>query len=78
MVNERVELDRSNYATNVDLKKATGVDTSKFAKKVDVASLKSEIDQLDIDKLKTIPVDLNKLSYEKKNERLHIKTVYNK
>ena len=28
-----VELDLSNYATKADLKSATGVDTSKFAKK---------------------------------------------
>ena len=45
-------LDLSNYATKVDLKNATGVDTSKFAKKVDLANLKSDIDKLDIDKLK--------------------------
>ena len=41
----KVELDLSNYATKVDLKNATGVDTSKFAKKVDLASLKSEVDK---------------------------------
>ena len=35
------ELDSSNYATKADLKNATGVDTSKFAKNVDLASLKS-------------------------------------
>ena len=39
-----------------------GVDTSKFAKKADLASLKSEIDKLDIDQLETLPVDLTKLS----------------
>ena len=31
--NVKVELDLSNYATNTDLKNATGVDTSHFAKK---------------------------------------------
>ena len=31
----KVELDLSNYATKADLKNATGVDSSKFAKKVD-------------------------------------------
>ena len=48
----KVELDLSNYATKADLKNATGVDTSKFAKKVDSADLKSNFDKLDIDKLK--------------------------
>ena len=47
-----VELDLFNYATKSDLKNATGVDTSKFAKKVDLANLKSNADKLDIDKLK--------------------------
>ena len=36
--NVKVELDLSNYATKADLKNATGVDTSKFAKKADLAS----------------------------------------
>ena len=39
----------SNYPTNADLKNATGVDTKKFAKKVNLASLKSNVDKLDID-----------------------------
>ena len=47
----KVELDLSNYATETDLKNATGVDTSKFAKKVDLANLKSDVDKLDIDKV---------------------------
>ena len=46
-----------------DLKTATGVETSRCAKKVDLASLKPEIDKLDIDKLETTPVDSKKLSY---------------
>ena len=60
--NVKVELDLSNYATKADLKNATGVDTSKFAKKVDLASLKSEIYKLDVDKLETTPVDLKRLN----------------
>ena len=48
----KVELDFSNYATKSNLKKATGFDTSKFAKKVHLANLKSNVDKLDIDKLK--------------------------
>ena len=49
--NVKVELDLSNYVTKADLKKTTGVDTSKFGKKVDSASLKSNVDILDIDTL---------------------------
>ena len=47
----KVELDLSNYVTKEDLKNVTGVDTLKFAKKVDLRSLKSEVDKLDISKL---------------------------
>ena len=46
------ELDLSNYVTKGDFKNVAGVDTSKFAKKVDLGSLKSNVDKLDIDKLK--------------------------
>ena len=56
----KVELDLSNYATKADLQNATGVDT-KFAKKTDVANLKSGIDKLDIDQFKNIPTNLNNL-----------------
>ena len=42
-----------------DLKNATGVDTSKFTNKVDLASLKSEVDKLDIDKLEKVQTGLN-------------------
>ena len=41
----KVELDLSNYATKADFKNATRVDTSKFAKKVNLANLKSNIDK---------------------------------
>ena len=51
----KVELDLPNYETKFDLKNATGVDTSGFAKKADLASLKSDIDILDIDKLEKVP-----------------------
>ena len=44
----KVELDLSNYVTKSDSKNTTGVDTSKFAKNVDLANLKSNIDKLDI------------------------------
>ena len=57
----KVELDLSNYATKADLKNATGVDTSTFAKKVDLASLKSKVDKLDIDKMKYVPNNFSNL-----------------
>ena len=57
----KVELDLSNYATRADLKNAAGIDISKFAKKVDLASLKSNVDKLDIDKLKNVPTSLSSL-----------------
>ena len=57
----KVELDLHNYATKADLKNATGVDASKFAKKVDLANLKSNVDELDIDKLKNVTTNLSNL-----------------
>ena len=65
----------SNYASKYDLENATGVDKSKFAKKVDLASLKSKIDKLHIDKLETTLVDLRQLSNAVKNEVVK-KTVF--
>ena len=47
----KVELDLSNNVTKVDIKNAAGVDTSDFAAKVDLASLKSDLDKLDIKEL---------------------------
>ena len=60
--NIKVELDLSNYATKNDLKKITHVDVSSFASKTNLAALKSEVDKIDVDKLKTTPVDLAKLT----------------
>ena len=57
----KVELDLPNYATKADLKKATEIDISSFAKKPDLAHLKSDVDKLDIDKLKNVATDLKKL-----------------
>ena len=64
----KVELDLFNYATKSDLKNATAVDTSKFAKKVDLAKLKSNVDKLDTDKLKNVPTNLSNL--KKKVDKL--------
>ena len=55
-----LDLDLSNYATKTDLKDVTHVDVSSFASKTNLASLKTEVDQIDIDRLKTVPVDLAK------------------
>ena len=59
--NMKVELDLSNYVTKVDLKEATDVDTSDFAKKTDLANLKSDLEKLDIHKLKNVPSNLSNL-----------------
>ena len=59
---ENWKLNRfSNYATKLDFQNATGVDTSKFARKVDLANLKSDVDRLDIDKFKNVPSGLSTL-----------------
>ena len=55
-------VDLSNYATKDDIKNIIHVDTSSFALKTKLANLKSEVDKLDVDKLKPIPTDLSKLS----------------
>ena len=51
----------SNYTIKTDLKKATGVDTSDFAKKTNLANLKSDLEKLDIDKFKNVPSNLSNL-----------------
>ena len=52
------------------------VDVSSFASKTNLAALKSEVDQIDVDKLKTAPVDLAKLTNAIENDLVK-KTVYN-
>ena len=63
-----VKVDLSNYATKIDLKNMTHVDTSSFALKTDLVSLKTKVDKLDIDKLVPVPVYLSKLSDVLKND----------
>ena len=60
--NIKVELDLANYAIKTDLKNITHVDVSSFASKTNLAALKSEVDIIDADKLKTTPTDLAKLT----------------
>ena len=56
-----VKADLSNYATKTDIKNILHVDTSSFALKSNLASLKAKVNKLDIDKLVPAPVDLNKV-----------------
>ena len=74
--NIKVELDLANYATKDDVKNITHVDVSSFASKTNLAALKSEVDKIDVDKLKTVPVDLAKLSNVVNNDVVK-KTDYN-
>ena len=66
--NIKVELDLTNYATKTDLKNITHTDVSSFASKTNLSALKTEVDKIDIDKLKTVFDDLAKLSNVVKNE----------
>ena len=59
--NIKVELDLTNYATKTDLRNITHTDVSSFASKPNLAALTTEVDKIDVDKLKTVPVDLAKL-----------------
>ena len=73
----KVRVDLSDYATKDDIKNIAHVDTSNFALKTNLANLKTEVDTLDTDKLKKVPVDLSKLSNVVKSEVIK-KTEYNK
>ena len=82
--NFKVELDFSNYVTKTDLKNVTHVDLSSFVSKRNLASLKTEVDKLEIAKLIPVPNDLTKLSNAVKNDVVKktecnklVKTVYN-
>ena len=73
----KVKIDLSNYATKKDIKNISHADTSSFALKTNLASLRTEDDKLDVDKLVPIPFDLSKLSNAVKNDVVK-KTVYDK
>ena len=75
--NINVKVDLSNYATKTDSKNVTHVDTLSFALKTNLANLKTEVDNLDIDKLVPVPDDLSKLSDIVKNNVVK-KAVYDK
>ena len=74
--NIKVKLDLVNYATKTDLKNITHVDVSSFASKTNLAALKTEVDKIDTDKLKTAPADLAKLTTAIENDVVK-KTDYN-
>ena len=74
--NIKVELDLRNYATKDDVKNITHVDVSNYASKTNSAALKTEVDKIDTDKLKTVPAGLAKLSNVVKNDVVK-KTDYN-
>ena len=56
-----VKVGQSNYARKTNIKNISHVDTSSFALKLNLASLKAEDDKLDFDKSAPVPVDLSKL-----------------
>ena len=74
--NVKVELDLTNYATKNHLKNITHVNVSSFASKTNLAALKTEVDKIDTDELKTAPTDLAKLTNAIENDVVK-KTVYN-
>ena len=69
--NIKVELDLTNYATKTDLKNITHTDVSSFESKTNLAALKTKVDKIDTDKLKTVPDDLAKLTNVVKNETVN-------
>ena len=73
-INVRVEL--SYYVTKTDIKNILHVDNSSSALKSNLASLKTEVDKLDIEKFVPISINLSKLSHVVKNNVVK-KTVYN-
>ena len=72
-----VKVDLSNYATKTDIKNISHGDTSSFALKSTLATLKTEVDKINIDKLVPFPVDSSKLNDLVKNDVVK-ETVYDK
>ena len=63
-----VKVDLSNYATKTGLENVSHDDVSSFALKSNLATLKTVVDKIDADKLKTVRIDLAKLSNVVKND----------
>ena len=55
-----IKVDLSNYATKTDIKNISQIDASSFALQPKLASLKTEVDKIDTDKLVPVPVNLTK------------------
>ena len=72
-----VKVDLSNYATKTGLKNISHIDVSSYALKSNLASLKTEVNKLDIDKMTSVPIHLAKLSNVVKNDVVK-KTEYGK
>ena len=51
-----VIVDLSNYATKTDIRNISHVDTSSFVLKWNLGSLKTEVDKLDTDNLKSLRI----------------------
>ena len=64
----KVEIYLSKYVAKTDLKNVKHVDVSSFTLKTNLASLKTEVDKIDADILKSVPVDLTKLGNVVKND----------
>ena len=62
------KVDVSNYSTKADLKNISHIDVISYALKSNLASLKTEVDKLYIDKIKPVPIDLAKLTNVVKND----------
>ena len=76
-INVKVDLSTFVYAIKTDIKNILHVDTSSFGLKTNLANLKTEVDNLDIDELVPVPTDLSKLSNIVKND-VAKKDVYDK
>ena len=63
-----VKVDLSNYAIKADIKNILHIDTSSFTVKSNLASLKTEVDKIYINKLVPVLVDLSKLNDVVKND----------
>ena len=71
-----VDLQLEGVAPKKDLEGITHVDTSSFALKTDLSTLKTEVDKLDIPKLGTLPTDVAKLNKKVANDLVE-KTDFN-
>ena len=75
--NIKIESDISKYEAKTNLKEAKNVDTANLESKLCLASSKTEVHKIDLDKLKTFPVDLSKLSKAVNNDIVN-NTIYDK